>query len=368
MKRIGIFVVYDQDGIIDASEEYLLNSLEEILDRLVVVINGKIEDHAQQIITHYTDEIIRRPNIGFDGGAYQDVFLHYLKREELQEYDELLLINDTFYGPFYSWNNLFKKMEIQETDFWGLTKHPEFYSKSLKMHVAEHIQSYFMVLKNQVFMSEAFSLFWKDMKPITSHEDAIKNFEILFTRYLSDAGFRYMVYTDLFPQQDYLQNDEPVFSSCCYFLLRDYHFPILKKKNGVSVFNSQLYPSLNYIKEHYEYDEKIIWENAVRTIKNAKLFDTIRKFREGHEHIYIYGCGKVSQAIGDFFMENKWDIEGYLETNPQNSEKDGKPIIAWKDFQQKEGTGIIVALGKVNTAEVMKFLPRSESVLFLSDV
>lgn len=365
-KRLGIFIYYDQDGAVDASEEYLLNSLRDVLDRLIVVVNGQISDEGLRTIRDYADEIILRGNEGFDGGAYQDYFLHHVDRNKLQEYEELLFVNDTFYGPFYPWKRVFEQMELHTADFWGLTKHTGFYSADLEMMVTEHIQTYFVVFKKQVFLSKAFSDFWIQMERIISYEDAIRNFEISLTRKLAEAGFRYMVYTDLFPEYDYLKSEEPVFTSSCYFLLRDCEFPVLKKKNGVSALNPQTKPALQFIQTHYKYDIQMLWNNATRTLIKAKLFDLLPEFCKKYKRLYIYGCGKIGEKATNYLLENGCTIAGYLETNPKNKECNRIPIIAWRDYRRQENDGIIVALGKKNTEEVKRFLPDSDGILYLS--
>ena len=39
MKRIGVFVLYDEDGIVDDFIEYLLLKMREVLNKLVIVVN-----------------------------------------------------------------------------------------------------------------------------------------------------------------------------------------------------------------------------------------------------------------------------------------------------------------------------------------
>ena len=367
MKRIGILALYDQDGIIDKSEELLLSSLPEILDRLIIVVNGRITDESHQILKKYSKEIIHRFNEGFDGGAYRDVFLHYLSKEELDIFDELLLVNNTFYGPFYPWSQLFAQMEPLQADFWGLTKYPAVFNNHLQMLVTEHVQSYFLLFRKKLFTDDLFFHFWKTMKHAATPDEATKYFEIPLTRFFSDAGFNYKVYTDLFPNLKYLEKKESIFTSHCYDLLKDCNFPILKKKNGMSATNPQTIPAIEFIQNTYHYDIAVLWENALRTLERAKLFESITDFYGKHERIFIYGCGEVGQAIKNFFDYNKWQVGGFLETTPQRKTKDGISITAWKEFQieEGEGTGIIIALGGKNTEEVRKFMPRSEAIMYL---
>lgn len=66
-KRMGIFFVYDKDGIIDEYIVYLLNSLKNFMDRLIVVSNGLLTSGSKEKLKRITDEILIRDNTGFDG-------------------------------------------------------------------------------------------------------------------------------------------------------------------------------------------------------------------------------------------------------------------------------------------------------------
>lgn len=48
MKRLCIFCFYDSKGIVDKSVEYLLGELTLNSDRLVIVVNGNIEDDSKK--------------------------------------------------------------------------------------------------------------------------------------------------------------------------------------------------------------------------------------------------------------------------------------------------------------------------------
>lgn len=50
MKRLCIFCFYDSKGIVDKSVEYLLGELLLNSDRLVIVVNGNIEDNSKKYL------------------------------------------------------------------------------------------------------------------------------------------------------------------------------------------------------------------------------------------------------------------------------------------------------------------------------
>lgn len=79
MKRLCIFCFYDSKGIVDKSVEYLLGELLLNSDRLVIVVNGNIEDNSKKILEAYSKDVVVRENAGYDAGAYKFAIFKYLK-------------------------------------------------------------------------------------------------------------------------------------------------------------------------------------------------------------------------------------------------------------------------------------------------
>lgn len=124
MKRLCIFVTYDYENIVDVYIRYILKGLREIADCLTVVCNYKYVLGGIESIRLYTDKIYYRQNIGFDAGAYKDTLYTYIGWDEVCKYNELLLVNDSFYGPVYPFGNLISMMEQIDADYWGMTRMP----------------------------------------------------------------------------------------------------------------------------------------------------------------------------------------------------------------------------------------------------
>ena len=184
MKRLGIFVFYDKEGIVDKYVEVLLETMLQELKKLVIVVNGNINESSKQRMLNYSENIFVRENKGYDGGAYKDVFLNYLVDENWENWDEVVLFNDTFFGPLFSWKNVFGKMESEDLDFWGLTRHPGGGKMPLSTNeIPSHLQGYFLVCKKNLVLSEAFYLFWESLEYPQSYNEAVENFEIRFTTY-----------------------------------------------------------------------------------------------------------------------------------------------------------------------------------------
>ena len=186
-KRLGIFVFYDKDGIVDNYISYLLEETNKILSRLIIVCNGYISPEGRERLSNFSKEIYVRKNEGFDGGAYKYVLTECMDRQEVIRYDELLLFNDTFYGPFYPWEYVFNKMDNKECDWWGLSKHEKALINNKR--IDSHIQSYFMVIKKKVLCSDVFWNFWNRLSGLNTFDDTVEKFEIGFSNCMTTAGF-----------------------------------------------------------------------------------------------------------------------------------------------------------------------------------
>ena len=107
MKRLCIYLVYDKQNIVDEYIGYMLQELKTSVDTLVVVCNGLEIKKGKSILESYADKLFFRENVGFDVGGFKDALCDFLGWNEVLEYDELVLINDSFFGPFVPMDSIF---------------------------------------------------------------------------------------------------------------------------------------------------------------------------------------------------------------------------------------------------------------------
>jgi lipopolysaccharide biosynthesis protein len=65
------------------------------------------------------------------------VLLEKITLQEINEYDSLVLCNDTFYGFFVPIEEIVREMDERKVDVWGLN--------TLERGLLNHISSYFLV-------------------------------------------------------------------------------------------------------------------------------------------------------------------------------------------------------------------------------
>ena len=280
-KRVGIFFIYDSQGIIDRYIPYMLRDLMENLSYLLVVINGNLSESGREQLLVITPNILVRENVGFDVWAYKEG-LEYIGWDKLIEYDEIILANHTNFGPVYPFKEAFDAMNGRDIDFWGLTKHYGLkfdpYKKCKYGYIPAHIQSSFIAIRQSMVSSSSFRQHWDNMPPILSYEDSICYHEVIFTKYFEEKGYKSDVYInadDLALYQEYplmLYPLELVKNRRCPIFKRKSFFNIYDEFLGVSCGQStwELY---NFLKNETSYDVSLIWESILRTCNISDIKD-----------------------------------------------------------------------------------------------
>lgn len=269
MKRLGICAVYDRQGIIDESVIYLLKEMNTVLSYMVIVCNGEIGKDGVRKLQVYADEVHFRPNIGYDVAAYKAALENYVGWDTVGQYDELVLFNTTFFGPFCPIQSIFDEMNKRKKDFWGLTRHGEM--RLGDYHVLPHVQSYFLVISENLLHSDVFKEFWNSRKEgLEDIVAAIDNFEISFTRTFEQEGYSWDSYVDTrdLEGEDIENNFNPLVY-LPYTLLKEYGLPILKKRLWPWTYTekelgNQIAAAVSYIDRYTEYDANIIWRCMLR--------------------------------------------------------------------------------------------------------
>ena len=169
-KRLGIFLAYDAEGILDEYVFHLLRDLRENLTDLIIMVNGRLTEASRARLQAFTPDLHVRPNTGFDYGAWKEALLQHGGLDRLAGYDELVLCNDSFFGPLYPFAEVFAGMEGRALDFWGLTVHGRVRSMGQCPYGdrPRYLQTYFVVFGKRLISSPAFRAFW-EQQPVCQH-------------------------------------------------------------------------------------------------------------------------------------------------------------------------------------------------------
>ena len=284
VKRLVIFFFYDKDGIVDRYVPYLLKDLRRNCRRMVVVCNGKLTCEGRRDFAEIagSENVFVRENTGFDVWAYKSG-LEFVGWENVRQYDEVVFANFTIFGPLYPFSEMFSAMDRRDVDFWGISKHygtsRDFTGCTPWGYIPEHIQSSFICVRKSMLVSREFQEYWNTRPMINSYLEAIGRHEAIFTRTFNEKGFKSDVYVetdDLRDVCDYPLVNQPV------EVIKNRRCPVFKRKSfdaGDWIFNvtagehaAGLY---EYVRENFDYDLSMVWENILRTFKMASIKDCL---------------------------------------------------------------------------------------------
>ncbi len=279
MKRLGIYVTYDFENIAYNYIGYMLHELRKVVDCLIVVCNCKYIAKGIENIQQYADRVYYRENIGYDAGGFKDALCNLLGWDKVYQYNELLLTNDSMFGPFKPMKDIFKEMSDREADFWGLTKYKEreYETFGKIISVPEHIQSFFLVFRNKLLHSKLFQEFWENMPFYYNFNEVVEEYEMKLTSFFYAKGYRYTSYADTeVNETDNIRNNYNQYGFIPNELVRKRNFPFLKKKAiTYTTLNQQTQETiplvLDYIKNSTNYDVNLIYENSIRLMNISDL-------------------------------------------------------------------------------------------------
>lgn len=373
-------MLYCPLGQLVESDILLLNELRAVSSNLIIVINGDFYD--ANLLNKYTSNIIFRRNTGYDAAAYKEILKDKKYHDLITSCEELVLCNNSFFGPFEKFNSMFEKMENNECDFWGIT--------SVKHDIVEHIQSYFLVFRKKILVEGVlFTFFNRFITFDMDYDDVCREFEIGLYNWLIKRGYKSAAYVQNISCDNY---------NNYYGSLKLDRVPVIKRKSFSKQFfdEKKVSEALRYIRDNYFFDIDIIVKDVsklygqnirVDNDKQAVFVDVepdihelplavdkdfIDYFIDQHNKIYIYGTGDLSKHIFNcfFYAVNQEKLLGFIESDDVDNCKINfmnKPVYRYSSIKDKK-IPIILAMSEKNTKEVKHSIAEDVDLLQLWDV
>ncbi|MDW4573373.1 rhamnan synthesis F family protein [Microbacterium sp. M3] len=224
-RRVVFYLLHDNRGDVDDYIVYKLRELRPFAEHIFVVVNGELTAEGRARLDAVADTVWTRANVGFDVWGYKTAMERF-GIDRLAEYDELILMNYTWFGPVRSFAPLFERMDQVPAHFWGLTDYgeeiPNPYTRTGILH--RHIQSHWIAVRRTMFTSAQWLEYWAQMPMITTYTDSILQHESKFTHHFEELGFASSV---AFPVDDYPSKHPALFNAD---LLMDDGCPALKRR------------------------------------------------------------------------------------------------------------------------------------------
>ena len=273
MKRIAIFAHFDKENLIEDYVVHYLTELKKVTENIIFVSDSDIYDSELLKIKKIVKFSIIGKHGEYDFGSYKRGVLWAMENLNLNNYEELILCNDSCYAPLYPFELMFKKMSCQNLDFWGATENPVGLvlnsDNEYKTSYIKHIQSYFVVFKPQIFLSKCFENFMLSIKQEKCKEQIIINYEQGLTQLLLKFGYKYDVYCNSSKKN---KNSHIEFYEN---LIKNDKIPFVK----TSIFRSnnlrKFTPNYKIINTLTNYDIKLIKKDVRRNKYKMKINDII---------------------------------------------------------------------------------------------
>lgn len=191
-KKVLIYVIFESERRLQQYKILFLEKLAVLADETLIVVNGGVLAEDIKILEKY-GQVLTRDNIGYDTAAFREGILS-LGKDKLQQYSQLMLVNDTNIGPMRDLTAVFQSMIEKNLDFWGISygeTQEDITGFNKYGYIPEHLQSYFLVIEPLLLRSEAFYNYWEQLTDTDSRDEAIGKHETIFTKHFADLGYRY---------------------------------------------------------------------------------------------------------------------------------------------------------------------------------
>lgn len=264
MKRLLLFAHYDRDGLVDKHVLYLLKALKPFCSETVFISNSPVSGSDRADLDLLVDRIICRENRGFDFGAWSEALNIYASR--LEDFDTVLLVNNSCYGPLFPLQEMFDTMAARQCDFWGITEY------SGTHHMPAHVQSYFMEIRKPMLLADEFKDFFRKIgSKCTDFEQAVRQGEAGFSQAMYAAGFTGDCYIkmDLSRQAFNVGVCETFSYNCAHYLIEKYRMPLVKIKSFAKISHRPIFRSAEIFQairnSGSDYPEQLIVDHLRRT-------------------------------------------------------------------------------------------------------
>ena len=268
-RRLVVYVVYDRRGGVEDFVVHALEGLREHAAHVLVVANGSLTDEGRAKLAGVADSVLVRENRGYDIWAHKEA-LEFVG--DLSSFDEVVLTNDTWFGPVREFAPVLERMGGRAVHFWGMTDHAEEVPNPFtgEGRLPYHLQSFWIAVRREMFLSDAWVSYWRDLPVMPDYFDAVLKHEAVFTEHFTERGFSadvafgYRSYPTTHPA---LFNADLLVDDGCPLLKRRplFHYPpFLDRHAVIGRWTLERVAS-------YGFPMPLIWSNLARNVQPRVL-------------------------------------------------------------------------------------------------
>ena len=189
-KRLALFAAFHGPEV-SLSNLVYIRCLNKAGFKVIYVHNGNLSQDSVQKLSQLCEVVLERINLGQDWGSFKDAFLNARRFGWFNDVEWLLFCNDSvhflgdFAGSIFA-EKLSKELHDVEEPVLGLNENQQ---------PGQHLQSFFVAVKAEVFNSKPFVNFWKSYLPLSHRFHAISNGEVRWSLKVLNKFPRKVLYT-----------------------------------------------------------------------------------------------------------------------------------------------------------------------------
>ena len=174
VKRLCLFAGYSSKSVIEDYVVYYIKELSKYAD-IYYCADCELSQIELQKITPYTKYTIAQRHKKYDFGSWGILFS---KIDNLKKYDEILLVNDSCFGPLFSLDTIFAKMQDSQVSAWSICGN-------------KFMMSFFIILKQDIFLSSWFKNFITSIGEEIDKNDIVRLYEIGLSDMITEKGLKW---------------------------------------------------------------------------------------------------------------------------------------------------------------------------------
>ena len=259
--KVMVFAASCHDGMLYEFRQNLIHELRQYCDYLVFVSDSPVIEDEVKSSADIDAFICRKHNRTYFGSYIFGIEL-LSKMGFLDGVNDLVLCNDSCFGPVSPFAPVFKKYDLNKssTDFYGLAV-----SDDYKRH--SFIQPYFMIISPAVYQSEIF----REEFSLANVPDGIYPADVdvnvagELTFKLTQAGFVYRTFVD---EGDFVEQFGAVLTADIPFqLITSYDYPFIERK--YFVWNKGTAESDRLI-EYLSQEKRSFWNSVSSEVETER--------------------------------------------------------------------------------------------------
>ncbi|MCQ2788787.1 MAG: rhamnan synthesis F family protein [bacterium] len=274
--NLSILINRNNKNIFDEDFLYYLKAIAKISKKTFIVLSKNIKEEIKESLKDFNIDFLL-----FDKNCSLYEFYRFainkIGYKEIQNYDNLILSNNSFYGPIYPLEKMFEQMESETCDYWGffqkeVSKENFFQPIAPKIDV---IDTNFLVFKNCILKSKKFENWWK--KSYTFKTE--KSYEIKQNAYFEKQKIKASSFIKLDDYKSITGN----FDCGIAKIIEDKKLPFITKTSIIGTYSTtikyclthQTNDIIDFIKNNTDYNVELIYQDLIHNKKMSEIKENL---------------------------------------------------------------------------------------------